>query len=447
MFIIARLILDAAGIVLCYSFAYLLSFKILSITNIIAFPFSQYHKYFIVITVIYLSSFYLVGMYKQRKGFLIEVDEVLGSITSVTLAWSFLIVLTYLKGEYSYSRSIILLSWPISIVFITICRLTILRLEMFARSRGWGGKRAAIIGQGELAKSVAEKIKENPSYGIQFIRYINNNNISPANLSMIVNDNKIQMLFVADPALDREKLTELAAFCDNAGIELGTIPDVFQILTTSPTVENIAGIPTITLKQTSFTTLNRLLKRAFDISLALFGLIIFSIPIFMIILLIKIFSPGGTAIYSQERVGRGEKIFNLLKFRTMIPDAEAKTGPILATGDDPRKTPIGRILRTTNLDELPQLINILRGDMSFVGPRPERPVFVEEFKQLIPKYMERHRIRPGLAGWAQLHGGYHMPAGEKIKYDLYYIENWSFLLDIKIILKYIQIAFTLQRRN
>jgi lipopolysaccharide/colanic/teichoic acid biosynthesis glycosyltransferase len=131
----------------------------------------------------------------------------------------------------------------------------------------------------------------------------------------------------------------------------------------------------------------------------------------------------------------------------MVPDAEKYTGPVLAAINDPRKTLLGRFLRATNLDELPQLFNILKGDMSFVGPRPERPIFVEEFKGIIPKYMERHNIRPGLAGWAQLQGGYHMPAEEKIKYDLYYVENWSFLLDIKILLKYVQIAFTFQRRN
>jgi exopolysaccharide biosynthesis polyprenyl glycosylphosphotransferase len=326
-----------------------------------------------------------------------------------------------------------------------------MRIELQARARGYGSKRAAIIGSDELARSVAQRIKQHPSYGVNFVGYINGSGQevlgSINDLDRLIHDHKIQVLYVADKRFTREKLAELAAFCDKKGISLGTIPDVFEILTTSPMIEDIEGMPIVSLKQTRFTPVNRFLKRAFDILLSLFGIILFSIPMIIIFPLIKFTSPGGPAVYKQERVGRDGRVFNLFKFRTMVPDAEKETGAVLASEDDPRKTLFGKILRATNLDELPQLFNILKGDMSFVGPRPERPVFVEEFKQLIPKYMERHNIRPGLAGWAQLHGGYHMPAGEKIKYDLYYIENWSFLFDLKIILKYIQIAFTFQRRN
>jgi exopolysaccharide biosynthesis polyprenyl glycosylphosphotransferase len=403
------------------------------------------------ILLVYLFAFALFGLYKSRKGFLVEVDELIGTFIAVTVAWGALIIVTFLRGEYEFSRGLILLAWPISFTLLALARQIILRIELLMRSRGYGARRAAIIGSDQLAELVAARIKGNPSYGINFVGFINGGHpesLGPlSELAALVARHRIELLFVADKKLDRDKLAELAAFCDEKGIALGTIPDIFQILTTSPSVEDIEGLPMVTLKQTRFTPLNRSIKRAFDITLSLLGIIIFSLPMLLIALLIKIFSPGGPVIYAQERVGHGGQIFNLLKFRTMIPDAEAKTGPVLSSGDDPRKTPLGKILRATNLDELPQLFNILKGDMSFVGPRPERPVFVNEYKKVIPKYMERHKIRPGLAGWAQLHGGYHMPAEEKIKYDLYYIENWSFLLDIKIILKYIQIAFTFQRRN
>jgi len=451
MFILLRLLIDIVIIALSYIFAYLIKFDLFSWPGLISFPLLRYANYLLFALIIYLLSFSFLGMYKVRKGFLVEVDEFIGSFFSVTLAWAILIVLTFIRGEYEYSRGVILLTWPINFTLMVLSREIILRLELWARARGYGSKRAAIIGAGELAKSVAQKIKDHPSYGINFVGFIGKAGSgvlgSIENIDEVVKKQAVQVLYVADKAYSREKLAELAAFCDEKGIALGTIPDVFQILTTSPLVEDIEGLPIVSLKPTSFTPFNRFLKRTFDILLSLFGIIIFSVPMAVISILVKLTSPGGPAVYKQERVGRAGKIFKLYKFRTMIPDAEEGTGPVLTTGNDPRKTPLGRILRATNLDELPQLFNILKGDMSFVGPRPERPVFVKEFKELIPKYMERHKIRPGLAGWAQLHGGYHMPAEEKIKYDLYYIENWSFLLDIKIILKYIQIAFTFQRRN
>jgi exopolysaccharide biosynthesis polyprenyl glycosylphosphotransferase len=417
----------------------------------VSFPFYQYANYLFFILLIYLVSFYFLGMYRSRKGFLVEVDEFLGMFFSVTMAWAILIVLTFIKGEYEYSRPIILLSWPISFVSLAVARMILLRIELYARAKGYGSKKAAIIGTGELAQAVAQKIKEHPSYGVNLAGFIGDNGGEClgklVDINRIIDQNRIEVLYIADRSISRDKLAELAEFCAQRGISLGTIPDVFEILTTSPTVEDIEGLPIVSLKQTRFTPLNRFLKRTFDILFSLFGIIIFAIPMVIIALVIKIASPGGPAVYKQERVGRRGRTFSLYKFRTMIPNAEENTGPVLATEDDPRKTPLGKFLRATNLDELPQLFNILKGDMSFVGPRPERPVFVKEFKDMIPKYMERHKIRPGLAGWAQLHGGYNMPAGEKIKYDLYYIENWSFLLDLKIILKYIQIAFTLQRRN
>jgi exopolysaccharide biosynthesis polyprenyl glycosylphosphotransferase len=336
------------------------------------------------------------------------------------------------------------LSWIATFGLILVSRQAILGLEMYVRSKGYGSQRTAVIGEGKFAQSVAQRIRKHPSYGLSFIRYISGKSV--AGIREIIKREQIRIVFVADKTISREKLVELAAVCTEAGVQLTTMPDIFQILTTSPTVENIDGLPMISLKQTAFNPFNRALKRGFDFVLSLMGIIIFSPLILAIAIFIKLLSPG-PVLYKQERVGRKGEIFNLYKFRTMVPDAEKHSGPVLATADDPRKTLLGRVLRRTNLDELPQLINILKGEMSFVGPRPERPYFVETYKTFIPKYMERHRIKPGLAGWAQLHGGYGMPAEEKIKYDLYYIENWSLLLDIKIILKYIQIAFTFQRTN
>lgn len=451
MFLAVRLITDIILIQLSFISAYLIKFGSFDLSGFVSFNYAAYFNYLAGITLVYLISFLLFGMYKARKGFLIEIDALIGAFTSVTVAWGILIIITFLRGEYEHSRGLILLSWPISFLLLAISRQVILKFELLARSKGYGARRAAIIGTSELARAVAQKIKDHPSYGVNFVGFIGDKGGEYLgkliDINRIVDQSRIDILYITDKSIGREKLTELAEFCAQRGISLGTIPDVFEILTTSPSVEDIDGLPIISLKETRFTLLNRFLKRTFDIILSFFGIIIFAIPMIIIVILVRLTSPGGPPIYKQERVGRAGNTFDLYKFRTMIPDAEKETGAVLAAEDDPRKTPFGKFLRATNLDELPQLFNILKGDMSFVGPRPERPVFVEEFKQMIPKYMERHKIKPGLAGWAQLHGGYSMPAEEKIKYDLYYIENWSFLLDIKIILKYIQIAFTFQRKN
>lgn len=450
MFIALKAALDAAVIVLSYLAAYSIKFH-QGLSGIFYFPWAIYGKYIFWIVLIYLACFYFSGLYRERKGILIEIDEFLGGVFSVFAAWIIIIVLTFIKGEYMYSRAVIMISLPVSLFLVSFVRQVMLRIELFARSKGYAGKKAVIIGSGKYAASVAEKIKLHPSYGVFFVGFVGS--AGPDNLGglddleKIIDANGINIVYVADPELSRDDLARLADICDSKGVALGTLPDIFQILTTSPTVEDIEGVPVVHLKKIQLTPFNRFLKRAFDIVLSLFGLVVFAVPMLAIAVMIKL-SSRGPVIYVQRRVGKGGRFFRLYKFRTMVHKAEKGMGAVLATEDDPRKTLFGRILRSTNLDELPQLFNILIGDMSFVGPRPERPKFVSRFKTNIPKYMDRHRINVGLGGWAQMQeGGYDMPAEEKLKYDLYYMENWSLLLDIKILLKCVEIAFTRRRIN
>jgi len=450
MFIALKLISDASVVVFSYMAAYGIKFHS-GIHDFLHFPWEVYGKYVFWIMLLYLACFHFAGLYKERKGILIEIDEFLGDLFGVLVAWGILIVLTFVKGEYMYSRVVIILSLPVSAVMMAFMRQAVLRLELYARAKGYSGKKAVIIGSGKYAESVAEKIKSHPSYGVFFSGFVGasgSENLGEIDgLEGIIDRHGINVVYVADPDLTRDDLAMLADTCDEKGVALGTMPDVFQILTTSPTVEDIEGVPVVHLKKIQLTPFNRFLKRTFDIFLALFGIMVFSVPMAVIALLIKITSPG-PVVYVQRRVGKGGKFFRLYKFRTMVHKAEKGMGAVLATADDPRKTLFGRILRSTNLDELPQLFNILKGDMSFVGPRPERPMFVNRFKINIPKYMDRHNINVGLGGWAQMQeGGYDMPAEEKLKYDLYYMENWSLLLDIKILLKCVEIAFTRRRIN
>ncbi len=216
------------------------------------------------------------------------------------------------------------------------------------------------------------------------------------------------------------------------------VPDMLELMTSRIRIQEIEGIPFLKLKDIPMTTWNRILKRLFDIFITVAGLII-ALPIMIFVaIVIKLSSPG-PIFYIQERVGLDGVSFPLIKFRSMRIDAETLSGPVRNKKDDNRATLIGKILRRTSLDELPQLFNVLLGQMSVVGPRPERPFFVEQFKNNIPKYLERHRVKTGMTGWAQVNGlRGDVPIEERTKFDIYYVENWSLVFDIKIILKTIR---------
>jgi Undecaprenyl-phosphate glucose phosphotransferase len=215
-------------------------------------------------------------------------------------------------------------------------------------------------------------------------------------------------------------------------IDVKVVPDVLQVIALRARLEDLDGIPIINVNDVPLQGFNSFIKRTLDIAISGAALVAFSIPLGIFALIIRRTSPG-PVFYRQERMGLDGKQFTIYKFRSMYEDAEAETGPVWARDDDPRCTPVGRLLRRTSVDELPQLWNVLRGDMSLVGPRPERPYFVDQFKQRIPQYMLRHKVRAGLTGWAQVNGWRGNTSIEKrIEYDLYYIENWSVALDIKI---------------
>jgi exopolysaccharide biosynthesis polyprenyl glycosylphosphotransferase len=235
--------------------------------------------------------------------------------------------------------------------------------------------------------------------------------------------------------IPHEQKSDIILRCEREMVDFRLVPDLFEVLTSNVAVVGIDGVPLMGLRPLPLDSAwNRFLKRVFDVAGSLIGLVL-AAPI---IAVASVFIKGGSrgpVFYRQVRCGEDGKEFVLYKLRTMKVDAERQTGPVMALEDDPRKTPIGRFLRKYNLDELPQLYNVIKGDMSLVGPRPERPYFIEQFKYSIPRYMSRHHIKCGITGWAQVHGLIQAtPLEERIKYDIYYMENWSLLLDLRIIL-------------
>ncbi|MEW6187774.1 MAG: exopolysaccharide biosynthesis polyprenyl glycosylphosphotransferase, partial [Thermodesulfobacteriota bacterium] len=245
----------------------------------------------------------------------------------------------------------------------------------------------------------------------------------------------VHLVIFAMPLTAHQKLEEMLNRIRDEMVDIKIVPDLYRFISLRGGIEEFEGLPFINLRESPMVGWNRVLKRIYDISLASLFLVILSPLLVLIALAVKITSPG-PVFYRQTRMGLDGRVFEMLKFRSMVEGAEKETGPVWARKEDPRRTYVGRVLRKLSLDELPQLFNVLRGEMSLVGPRPERPELIESFKDRIPRYMLRHKMKAGMTGWAQIHGWRGNTSLEKrIEFDLHYIENWSLLLDTRIVIK------------
>ena len=254
------------------------------------------------------------------------------------------------------------------------------------------------------------------------------------NIHVILPENKIDEIGISLALADYGRLEELVNICEKSGVHTKFIPDYNSVIPTKPYIEDLTGLAVINIRHLPLSnTANSMLKRMVDVVGAILCIILFS-PVMLIAALMIKLTDGGKVIFSQERVGYHNTIFKMYKFRTMREQTEEEEKAGWTKKGDPRVTPIGKFLRKTSLDELPQLFNVLAGDMSLIGPRPERPQFVEEFKEEIPRYMIKHQVRPGMTGWAQINGYRgNSSIWKRIEFDLFYIENWTLFLDIKIL--------------
>jgi Undecaprenyl-phosphate glucose phosphotransferase len=262
-----------------------------------------------------------------------------------------------------------------------------------------------------------------------------------AELGSLVDELEIDEVLIAMPDATRQQLLSLVSQCNREGLAIKVFPDVFQIMASEVQISDLDGMPLLTMRDVALRGWRRTLKRVVDIVISVSMLVLLSPLLLVIAVLVKLESRG-PAFYVQERMGMDARSFPIIKFRSMSHGAEDETGAVWARRDDPRRTRLGNFIRAYNLDELPQLINVLLGQMSIVGPRPERPEFVAEFERQIPRYMERHRERAGITGWAQINGlRGDTSIEERTKYDLYYIENWSLLFDFKIMARTMMAGF------
>ena len=349
--------------------------------------------------------------------------------------------------ELDYSRLTLVSFCVINIVLEWCVRMFIFYILRDMRKKGMNQKQVLLVGYSRAAEEYVDRILQNPQWGY-VIRGILDDNVPAgttykgvkvigriANLMIILPSSRLDEIAITLGLSEYYRLEEIVALCEKSGVHTKFIPDYNNIIPTKPYTEDILGLPVINIRYVPLTnTGNMVIKRAMDIVGSIFGIIITS-PIMLIsAILVKLSSPG-PVIFKQERVGLHNKPFYMYKFRSMAMQTAAEEKKGWTVRNDPRVTGIGKVLRRTSIDELPQLFNILKGDMSLVGPRPERPQFVEKFKEEIPRYMVKHQVRPGLTGWAQVNGlRGDSSIKKRIEYDIYYIENWTIGFDIKIIL-------------
>ncbi len=390
--------------------------------------------------------FFFYKLYHLRRGTskLDELYSVFSAISISVIVGMAFTAFVY-RTEIDYPRIMIVYFWVWSLVLVGLGRLvhSLFRSAMYRR--GWGESRALIVGAGDAGNMILDKIRSSPQLGYRPIGFLDDERAGQKILGLpvlgkvdqlgeVVASHRIGEVIIALPEATHEELLSVISRCEDGRVSIKVFPDVFQIMATEVNIGDLNGLPLLTMRDVAMRGWRLTAKRMMDVVISAIVLVFISPLMLLLALLVKLDSRG-PALYWQERMGLDARPFPCIKFRSMRTDAETQTGPVWAKQDDPRRTRIGALLRKYSLDELPQFINVFLGHMSLVGPRPERPMFVEQFRQMVPRYMERHREKAGITGWAQVNGlRGDTSIWERTKYDLYYIEHWSLWFDIKIMI-------------
>lgn len=441
-----QVVLDGLIIIASYVLAWYIRFR----SGIVeldewALPLHVYMRLLIYIVPGFLLLYYIFKLYVPKR-VLGRRAEAWRVIQANTLGVMSLILVLYLVRQFDISRTMLFIFACVNI-FAEVLERNILRYILRrVRKNGYNLKHIILVGYSRAAEQYIDRIKANPEWGY-YVRGILDDTMSAGteykgikvlgsieNLMIILPQNRLDEIVITLGLSEYHKLERIVGMCEKSGVHTKFIPDYNNIIPTRPYTEDVQGLPVINIRHVPLNNMvNRTIKRAVDIFGSLFAIVLFSPLMLFVAVMIKTTDPG-PLIFKQERIGRKNKPFYMYKFRSMIVQKENEEKKGWTKKDDPRVTPIGRFIRKTSIDELPQLFNILKGDMSLVGPRPERPLFVEKFKEEIPRYMIKHQVRPGLTGWAQVNG-YRGDTSirRRIECDLYYIENWTLGFDFKII--------------
>ncbi|MBI4708383.1 MAG: undecaprenyl-phosphate glucose phosphotransferase [Candidatus Omnitrophica bacterium] len=387
------------------------------------------------------------GLYEPMRSSVraAEFKKILKANLIATLIY---ITVFYLVKEYKYSRVVFVYFFIINVLLLSTFRFFLRMFLAWLRKRGYNLRYVLIVGDGTLAQDVERKITEHAEYGFKVIGFLSQEKESVGSLinnipvlgtykdvKDVLKNYDIDQLVLALSFEHLRLIRPILGMVYDEMVEIKLVPDLLQYFTIRHGIDVLDGLPIINLRESPLYGWNRLLKRVFDVVVSMLILFVCSPFMLLAAALIKLSSPG-PVFYEQERMGMDGNIFSILKFRSMRLDAEKSTGAVWAVQNDARRTAIGKIMRSISFDELPQFINVLKGQMSIVGPRPERPEFMQEFKKRIPEYMLRHKMKAGITGWAQVNGlRGNTSLEQRTKFDLYYIENWSFGFDLNIIFR------------
>jgi len=450
IFAIALLINDLILVALSFYLAYQLRQLIAIPPPVAIAPFTDYVG-MMAIQVIIMPVLYFFSRLYDVKRSMPRLDEfyrifAATSIgTVVTIAFTtFLFKNTAL--ELDFPRVMVIYAWVLTVLLVTAGRSVLVLVRNWLRRRGLWNDRLLIVGTGDVGRMILQKIRQMPRLGYEVVGFIDGDD-PPVDEIMgvpvlgdiddipeVIREYEIEEVIIGRPELDHQRVLAIISRCERGQVGIKIFPDLFQIIATELSIGDLGGLPLLNVRDVALRGWRLTLKRAVDLLGSAVGLVILSPALMLMAIAIKLDSPG-PVFYAQERMGLDARSFWCLKFRSMRTDAESD-GPGWTVEADPRVTRLGRFIRRFSIDELPQLINVFIGDMSLVGPRPERPVYVEQFRRSIPRYMDRHREKAGMTGWAQVNGlRGDTSIAERTKYDLWYIENWSLWLDFKIILR------------
>jgi Undecaprenyl-phosphate glucose phosphotransferase len=463
LFVMALVLLDISSVWAGYYLAYVLMQRDPEVTigsfwvDIWLLP--------VISTLILITSFFTQRMYQRRRP-ISHFDEFFKIIAFTSFTTLLTVAVLELSIRPDYHRWLLLYATVITILLLMLLRTVHAQIQWQAQARGVGDDRVLIIGAGEIGQMIYRKVMQSPKLGYQVMGFIDHeksvrssvpdarvtdakgtdakgadNQLVDApvlgtmfDIPRIIDKYVIDEVIIGLPESSHQELVNIISLCEREKVGVRVFPDVFQIMASEVGIGDLGGLPLLTIRDVALQGWKLTLKRGMDVIFSTIGLVLLSPLLLITAILIKLDS-AGPVFYTQERMGLDARPFKILKFRSMRQDAEVQ-GPGWTVEDDPRRTKLGTLLRQFSIDELPQLVNVLLGDMSLVGPRPERPVYVEQFRQSIPRYMDRHREKAGLTGWAQVNGlRGDTSIAERTKYDLWYIEHWSLALDFKIILR------------
>ena len=450
LFTLLLVLNDAAMVALAFYLAYWLRQVVAIPPPVNIAPFRDYLAMMAIQIIMMLAVYFFSRLYDLKRS-TPRLDEFYHIFAATSIGTIVTIALTAFlfknsKLELDFPRVMIVYAWLLTVLLVTVGRSALMLVRNLLRKRGQWADRLLIVGTGDVGRMILQKVRQMPQLGYQAVGFVDGE-FSPGQEIMgvpvlgtvddipdLITTHKIQEVIVGRPELSHPEVLAIISRCERGQVGIKIFPDLFQIIATELSIGDLGGLPLLTVRDVALRGWKLTLKRAVDLVGGAVLLVVLSPFLMLTALAIKLDSPG-PVFYAQERMGLDARPFWCLKFRSMRADAE-KNGPGWTTEDDPRVTRLGRFIRHFSVDELPQLVNVLLGEMSLVGPRPERPVYVEQFRRSIPRYMDRHREKAGLTGWAQVNGlRGDTSIAERTKYDLWYIENWSLWLDFKIMLR------------